>query len=190
MRWITFGILENFFSFFHKFWIMMFIFILTLAYLKHVSNIEENKFKALERIFRGILLSFFAVVISAFISSKLIIQYDFNNSLDEDIKSINFEFENKILRVDDKNEIKNFAVILKNSASVASHHSHPINDIVFTFSENGSRYLLGRDSQNANEYWLKIKDEILYGSGEYPLKQFRSDEMTGWLKKIEIVKRY
>jgi hypothetical protein len=60
--------------------------------------------------------------------------------------------------------------------------------MVFTFSGNGSRYLLGRDSQNSNEYWLKIKDEILYGSGEYPLKQFRSDEMTGWLKKIEIVK--
>ncbi|HBC74033.1 MAG TPA: hypothetical protein DC017_04055 [Candidatus Wallbacteria bacterium] len=81
-------------------------------------------------------------------------------------------------------------MILKNCASVASHHSHPINEIVFTFSGNSSRYLFGRDSQNANEYWLKIKDEILYGSGEYPLKQFRSDEMTGWLKKIEIVKRY
>lgn len=188
MRWITFGILENIFSFFHKFWIMMFIFSLILAYLKHVSNIDDKKFKALTKIFQVLLLSFFAVVISAFISSKLIIQYDFNNCLDEDIKFINFEFENKILRVDDKNDIKNFVVILKNCASVASHHSHPINEIVFTFSGNSSRYMLGPDSQNANEYWLKIKDEKLYGSGEYPLKQFRSDEMTSWLKKIETVK--
>ena len=54
MRWITFGILENIFSFFFKFWIMMFIFILMLAYLKHVSNIDDKKFKALEKKFPGL----------------------------------------------------------------------------------------------------------------------------------------
>jgi len=60
------------------------------------------------------------------------------------------------------------------------HHSHPEGDIRFGFANNSSVYVLGRDSQVTDEYWLQLDAGT---SPRTTLKLFRSEGLTSWLMR-------
>ena len=90
--------------------------------------------------------------------------------------------------ITDKSVKGRFLDIIKLSKTVASHHSHPEDQIIFFTDNKRYGYSIGRDAYSKDEFWLSwdsyLEQKILYKT----IKHFHSEEMTDWLKQ-QIVNR-
>jgi hypothetical protein len=95
-------------------------------------------------------------------------------------ESLVFSFGTGTQVITDPAVISEFLYLLVKPEVIHYHHSHPEGDIRFQFTDNPSAYVLGRDSQVPDEYWL----ELDAGADPGPtLKLFRSEALTSWLRR-------
>jgi hypothetical protein len=81
-------------------------------------------------------------------------------------------------------DIAELVALLRSGRDVAAHHSHPEHEITFRFADDPRVFSLGRDSAEANEYWLKLDSSPVGGEQGIPkLRQFQSPELTAWLSR-------
>jgi hypothetical protein len=80
--------------------------------------------------------------------------------------------------VDDSGKVAEFLELIVRAEPVPRHHSHPQEPIRLQLAGHGTVYLLGRDSQVADEHWLQIDE----GDGSpTTLGLFRSEALVSWL---------
>jgi hypothetical protein len=92
--------------------------------------------------------------------------------------SVEFSFDGNTLTVTHPAEISEFLRFLVETEVVPRHHSHPEDEIAFQTQGSSTTYILGRDSQAGDEYWLELR------AGTYPvrtIKLLHSEALTMWL---------
>lgn len=77
--------------------------------------------------------------------------------------------------------IKEFKRLLKEAESVSTRRTRSVREIAFSFPGTDSRLFLGRDSANADEFWLHIDRPASYGRGPWLVKQFHSPDLTRFM---------
>ncbi|MBF0547266.1 MAG: hypothetical protein HQM08_22690 [Candidatus Riflebacteria bacterium] len=186
MHTLIFGFLELYLTiFFPMVWLTCFLGILLYGFLLKTKRVEEKSLKKIGKVGLFFLGIFFSIVLICAILSKMIIQSDFQQNLNEPITRIDFFVNQKITPISDSQRISAFLSCILQAQGVISHHSHPVNLISFAIAGNGTRYILGEDSQNPHEFWLKMVNLKLYGQGECELKQFTSASLSEWLKPLK-----
>ena len=83
-------------------------------------------------------------------------------------------------------QVREFLSLLVDPDPVHAHHSHPEGAIRVEFAGHPQVYLLGRDSQFPNEYWLQLQQGQ---QAELTIKQLRSKALTSWLYGNQILTR-
>jgi hypothetical protein len=92
--------------------------------------------------------------------------------------SVEFSLHGSTLTITDHADISEFFVLLVEPAVVPRHHSHPEDEIGFQTEGSTTSYILGRDSQSDDEYWLQLNE------GTYPIRTIKllhSEALTMWL---------
>jgi len=82
----------------------------------------------------------------------------------------------------DPSAINDLLLIITQSTKVWAHHSHPIEEATLVFPQTGYTYSLGRDSQNAHEFWLDWTGRDGKKAGA-SIRHFRSEELERWLQE-------
>lgn len=98
--------------------------------------------------------------------------------------SLEFSLGSSTVLIRDPAEIAEFLHLLVEPELVPRHHSHPEDEIGFQLEGSISSYILGRDSQADDEYWLQLNE------GRYPLRTIKllhSEALTAWLIRRGLV---
>ena len=88
--------------------------------------------------------------------------------------------------ISEPQQVRQFLSLLLDPDPVHAHHSHPEREVLVEFADHRQVYLLGRDSQVPNEYWLQLQQGQ---QAELTLKQLSSRALTSWLYSNQILTR-
>jgi hypothetical protein len=129
-----------------------------------------------------VLGSVFAIVgvLSVYISAGMQQARDF---LVSEHRQVNFAAPARLAHLSDPNAVRAFLALLSSGEVVRAHHSHPLDGLTFSFEDERYVYVLGRDNDNADEYWLGVKSSPRLGALHTALRQFHSVELTAWLAR-------
>jgi hypothetical protein len=100
--------------------------------------------------------------------------------------SIEFTSELGSVTIRDPARIARFLHLLAEAEPVPRHHSHPEGQVRFRLQDSAATYVLGRDSQAADQYWLELDESP---SAARTIKLLQSEELTAWLLQEHILKR-
>jgi len=99
-------------------------------------------------------------------------------------EALTFSFGTNTEVITDPTDISEFLYLLVEPEVIPRHHSHPEGDIYLQLADNPHAYVLGRDSQVHDEYWLQLDA----GADPRPtLKLFRSEALTSWLTRSGLI---
>jgi hypothetical protein len=87
----------------------------------------------------------------------------------------------KSVDISGRAEVDAFFTLLENAQTVPAHHSYPVDQVGISFPGARESYTLGRDSANADEFWLQVDRSDLPRAHERILRQFHSTALTAWL---------
>ncbi len=110
-------------------------------------------------------------------------------ALDDEIpRSLTFFVSDDAVIITDRDEIREFLVLVLETRHLEYHHSHPVDELPFRFEGVPATYVLARDSQRDGEYWLQLKTEGDLERGFRPtIKLFLSQGLTLWLIRNHVV---
>lgn len=180
---IVHGGMKILFEAFPAFWLLLFFSILLFGWLKTRKKVSETA----ERRFRIYLLTlglgFILFAVTLGIASRILLSLDFAEVFERNPAFIEFEWNGKTTRLEGTDAVRSFKQLLDSGREVGTHHSHPVEEVVFRVASSPYRFFLGKDSQNRDEFWLKCHDPT-YGPGEFVLRQFHSSALTTWLERL------
>ncbi|MBF0409623.1 MAG: hypothetical protein HQM10_19945 [Candidatus Riflebacteria bacterium] len=183
MRELVFLGMDNLFVVFFNLWFVLLFSIAGYGILLKTNKLEKKHETWFKKYFFCCVCGFILYAIVLSVLSKMFISQDFETAFSKSPQHIDFEFENKKTTVHEDTEIKRLKNIFDTAKSVSAHHSHPTDTIIFRVDGCSSSFILGKDSQNKSEFWLKVKNPE-YGQGEFVLNHFRSIELEDWLNKL------
>lgn len=101
--------------------------------------------------------------------------------------SIDFRREAGGLTVTDPAEVRAFLDLVATGEPVGPHDTEPVGEVAFAFPGVSDVYLIGRDSQNGDEFWLRVRTRDEAGT-ETVLRvvQFTSPGLTQWLHRTKV----
>ena len=100
--------------------------------------------------------------------------------------SLRISFDGGTDAITNPAQIAQFLRLLVEPPVVPRHHSHPENLLGFQLQASSATYILSRDSQEADEYWLELEE------GTDPartIKLFHSEALTSWLEGEGLLER-
>lgn len=88
------------------------------------------------------------------------------------------------LVVSDPAEVRTFLELVLSAEQVKPHGTEPVGEVTVTFPGAIDAYLVGRDSQNGDEFWLRVRTPGV----DEPRRvvQFTSPPLTQWLQRTRV----
>ncbi|VTT97049.1 unnamed protein product [Gemmataceae bacterium] len=88
------------------------------------------------------------------------------------------------LTVTDPGEVRTFLELVLAAEPVRPHDTEPIDEVAVTFPGIADTYLIGRDSQNGDEFWLRVRTPGADDARR--VAQFTSPALTQWLQRTRV----
>ncbi len=154
------------------------------AFLIQRGVLNRPRQKALARIVAGIAVPFvLACICCAFLQTHFA-KSRLRSLATQGADSILIRHGSKQVEIKDPAVITNLFSIICRGHGVSGHHSHPVDKMEVFVPRIGYTYSLGKDSDVRDEFWL---DWVAYPGSDPDIdigniRQFRSSELTNWLK--------
>ncbi|WP_439628737.1 hypothetical protein [Gemmata sp.] len=89
--------------------------------------------------------------------------------------------------VTDPIEVRTFLDLVLAAEPVRPHDTEPVDEVSVTFPGVAGTYLIGRDSQNGDEFWLRVRTPDAPGTDDARrVVQFTSPALTQWLQRTKV----
>lgn len=96
--------------------------------------------------------------------------------------SLTFHSEEREIILRNPEDVGEFVSLLVAPNDVHAHHSHPAASLRFELAGDPQAWVLCRDSDVENEFWLQVPA----GSIDFTLKRLRSTELEAWLARHRV----
>jgi hypothetical protein len=129
----------------------------------------------------GVMASYILLTIAVGAAANRVVARHARESLARDLVAVRISGDNIVRLIEGRAEARALADLLTGGDDVAAHHSSPVDTLVIALPELGETWVLGRDSNVADEFWFSSGD--LPGLPEHGrhVRQFRNPALTAWL---------
>ena len=127
------------------------------------------------------MASYILLTIAAGAAANRVIARHARESFARDREAVRISGDAAARLIEGPGEARALADLLMGGDNVSAHHSHPVDTLVIALPDLGETWVLGRDSDVADEFWFSSGDVPGIPERGRHVRQFGNPALTGWL---------